>query len=207
MREGLGFAVGLLLRLWLATLRLRLVVAPELEGSVGPWVLAFFHGTQFPLLAWPRRRDTSVLVSLSADGAWLAGVLRALGFSLVRGSSSRGASRAVAALLRRGTEGHDLAFAVDGPRGPRGVAKAGAGWTAKRLAGTIVPMGAAVSWGTIFSRSWDGFALAWPFSRIAVVLGPPVDPDASPAAVSEAIAAVNASARNMLNLQDNVSVR
>ncbi len=199
MREGLGFVVGLLLRLWLATLRLRLVVAPELQKTQGPWVLAFFHGTQFPLLAWRRRGKTSVLVSQSSDGAWLAGALRALGFSLVRGSSSRGAARAAAAMVRRGRAGHDLAFAVDGPRGPIGLAKEGASWTASKVKGAIVPMGAAVLRGRTLDRSWDRFVIAWPFSTVAVVLGAPLEAGAPTAAVTEAIVAANASAHNYLN--------
>lgn len=198
MREGLGFAVGLLLRLWLATLRLRLVVAPELERVDGPWVLAFFHGTQFPLLAWPRRRPTSVLVSLSSDGTWLAGALRAIGFSIVRGSSSRGAARSAVTLIRRGRAGHDLAFAVDGPRGPRGVAKPGAAFTATKVGAAIVPMGSAVVCGKTFTKSWDRFVLAWPFSKVAVVLGAPLEPQASAVEVSCAIKGANENAANLL---------
>jgi lysophospholipid acyltransferase (LPLAT)-like uncharacterized protein len=92
-----------------------------------PWVLSFFHGTQWPLLAWRRRRPTLVMVSHSADGAMQARALALLGFRVVRGSSSRGGARGLAAIvraMRRG--GVDAAFAVDGPRGPDGAVKPGA---------------------------------------------------------------------------------
>ena len=65
-----GVLLGLVARAWLATLRVRVVVHPALaEHGARPWVLSFFHGTQWPLLAWRRRRATVVLVSLSRDGA------------------------------------------------------------------------------------------------------------------------------------------
>jgi lysophospholipid acyltransferase (LPLAT)-like uncharacterized protein len=177
LRTALGIVLGVVARLWLATLRLRVVVHPDLEryGDV-PWVLSFFHGTQWPLLAWRRRRPTLVMVSHSADGAIQARALGLLGFRVVRGSSSRGGARGLAAIvrgLRRGDA--DAAFAVDGPRGPYGDVKPGAALAAHRSGGVLVPMGSAVAHGTTFARAWDRFALAWPFSRVVVVLGPPID--------------------------------
>ncbi len=198
MREGLGFLVGLLLRVWLATLRVQLRVEPSLGSVTAPWVLAFFHGTQFPLFAWRRRGPTAVLVSLSRDGTLQAGILRALGFRVVRGSSSRGAARGAAALVRRARAGDDLAFAVDGPRGPRGSVKPGAAWAARRAHGALVPMGGAVARGRVFSRTWDRYTLAWPFSRVGVVLGPPLAASASAHEIGEAICAANSRAQALL---------
>ena len=49
------------------------------------------------------------------------------GLRVVRGSSSRGGARGLAALGRRMKRDRaDAAFAVDGPRGPYGVVKPGA---------------------------------------------------------------------------------
>jgi len=198
IREGLGLVLGLLVRLWLFTLRVRLSVAPELESHAEPWVLAFFHGQQFPLLAWKRRAPTTVLVSLSRDGTWLAGVLRVLGFDVVRGSSTRGGARALAALVRRGKGGHDLAFAVDGPKGPAGEAKPGAAFVAGRIGGTLVPMAAAIAWGKTFPRAWDAFTVAYPLSRVAIVLGPPLGADVPPARLEGALRDATAAAHNLL---------
>lgn len=199
MREGLGFVVGLLIRLWLFTLRVRVNVDPALDALVAherggartPWVLGFFHGTQFALLAWPRRTRTAVLVSLSRDGTLQAGALRALGFSVTRGSTSAGGARGAASLVRRARRGHDLAFAVDGPRGPRGGVKPGAAWAARHARAVLVPMGSAVARGHTFERAWDRYTLAWPFSRVAVALGAPLRADASDAELGVAIEAAN----------------
>jgi lysophospholipid acyltransferase (LPLAT)-like uncharacterized protein len=173
-----GILLGLVARLWLATLRVRVVLHPALE-RVGdrPWVLAFWHGTQWPLLAWRRRRKTVVLVSLSRDGAMQARALALQGLRVVRGSSSRGGARGLARLVRAmKREAADAAFAVDGPRGPLGVVKGGAVVAARATGAVLVPMTGAVGRGIVLRRTWDRFAIAWPFTRVDVVLGAPVDP-------------------------------
>lgn len=47
---------------------------------------------------------------------------------------------------------------------------------AHRAGGVLVPMGSAVRSGRTFHQAWDRFVLAWPFSEVAVVLGPPMSP-------------------------------
>lgn len=191
MRRLLGWLLGMVARAWLATLRLRVTVHPALGAVSGrPWVLAFFHGTQWPLLAWKRRRGTLVLVSLSRDGELQAGALAAQGLAVERGSTSRGGARGLAALVRRMKKaGLDAAFAVDGPRGPLGCVQGGAALAARESGGVLVPMGAAVERGVTFEWSWDRFRLAWPWSKVAVVLGPPVEPGAlEPGAVATELA-------------------
>jgi lysophospholipid acyltransferase (LPLAT)-like uncharacterized protein len=197
LRAFLGVVLGIVARVWLWTLRLELDVHSDLGAVAGsPWVLSFFHGTQWPLLAWRRRRPTLVMVSHSADGQLQSRALGFLGFLVVRGSSSRGGVRALAEIVRRLRGGGvDGAFAVDGPRGPYGEVKAGAIVAARRSGGALVPMGSAMRTGKVFVRAWDRFALAWPFTRVSGVLGAPVVPsghDATDAAaLSVAIRAAN----------------
>ena len=176
-RAILGTILGVVARLWLMTLRVELVVSPALEAvRERPWVLAFFPGKQWPLLAWKRRRPTVVMVSLSADGQIQNRALAMLGFTVVRGSSSRGGARGLASIVRKLDGGvHDAAFAVDGPRGPYGVPKPGVFLAARRAGAVLVPMGSAIVGAKVFARAWDRFALAWPFSRVSVVLGEPVE--------------------------------
>ena len=176
LRALLGLVLGIVARLWLATLRVQLEVHEDLARVRDvPWVLSFFHGTQWPLLAWRKRRPTLVMVSHSADGTMQAGALRRLGFLVVRGSSSRGGARGLAAMVRRLRRGGvDAAFAVDGPRGPIAEVKPGAMLAARRGGGVLVPMGSAVRHGKTFRGAWDRFVLAWPFTKVVVVLGAPV---------------------------------
>jgi lysophospholipid acyltransferase (LPLAT)-like uncharacterized protein len=173
-----GWVAGVVARVWLATLRVGVRADPALSAAgERPWVLAFWHGAQWPLLAWRRRRPTVVLVSWSRDGEIQARALAIQGFRVVRGSSSRGGARGLVALVRAmRSEGVDAAFAVDGPRGPRGVVKEGAVLAARAAGAVIVPMAARVRSGVVLRRTWDRFALAWPFTRVDVALGRPIDP-------------------------------
>lgn len=169
------------------------------EAASVSWVLSFFHGTQFPLLAWRRRRKTAVMVSLSKDGSLQARALGFLGFDVVRGSSSREGARGLAALVRRLRTGErDAAFAVDGPRGPYGVVKPGAAFLAARAGAWLVPMGSAVDRGKVFQRAWDRFALPWPFTTVAVVLGAPISGDEPENKLESAIRAANERAAALL---------
>jgi lysophospholipid acyltransferase (LPLAT)-like uncharacterized protein len=177
-RVTLGVVLGVVVRLWLATLRVQVRVDPALSAAQDrPWVLAFWHGTQWPLLAWRRRGPTVVLVSWSPDGAMQARALRAQGLMVVRGSSSRGGARGLAALVRAmKRDGADAAFAVDGPRGPRGVVKGGAVVAARAAGAVLVPAAGAIRHGMVLRRAWDRFAIAWPFTRVDVALGGPIEP-------------------------------
>ena len=207
-RAFLGYLLGIVARLWLMTLRLDLRVHPSVGAAMDsgrPWVLAFFHGKQWPLLAWRRRRPTMVMVSLSKDGEIQTRALSVLGFTVVRGSSSRGGARGLAGIVRGlKAGGYDAAFAVDGPRGPYGVPKPGAVLAARASGALIVPMGSAIAGAKIFARAWDRFELAWPFTRVCVVLGPPLelgcpaDSEDTVGKLATTIAAANASAEAFL---------
>ena len=206
LRGVLGVVLGLVARLWLATLRVRVHMAPEAQAlwdAPAPWVLAFWHGRQFPLLAWHRRRTTAVLVSLSADGAMQARALTQLGMEVVRGSSSRGGARGLAALvriLRRGER--DAAFAIDGPRGPAGAAKPGVGYAATRAGAWIVPMGSAAGRAKVFMRAWDRFVLPLPGTAVVVTIGAPLPGDATLGAIEAAVAGEVARAEAVLAGRD-----
>lgn len=174
---ALGFVLGAVVRLWLRTLRLVIAEDPALAAvRARPWVLCFHHGRQFPLLGWRRRRPTVVLVSHSRDGTIQSRVMRVLGLSVVRGSSSRGGARGLAGLVRLMRAEHDGAFAVDGPRGPIGEVKEGALLAARATGAVLVPASGASARARVLDRAWDRFLLPLPFSRARVVLGAPIEP-------------------------------
>jgi lysophospholipid acyltransferase (LPLAT)-like uncharacterized protein len=188
---ALGVFAGLLVRVWLATLRVRVTMDARLLalGDDRAWVMGFLHGLQWPLFAWKRRRETVVLVSLSRDGALQTRALALLGLSVVRGSSSRGGARGLVRIVRALREGKDAAFAVDGPKGPFGVVKGGVVTAAKAGRAHLVPVGAAMAHGLVLKRAWDLFAIAFPFSRVEIVFGAPIDPT-SPSAREELESAI-----------------
>ncbi|HLM74748.1 MAG TPA: DUF374 domain-containing protein [Polyangiaceae bacterium] len=215
LRRALGVLLGALVRVWLSTLRFSLVIDPALAGSASaaselPWILALWHGQQMLLLRWPRRRRTIVLVSLSRDGDLLAGALPVLGCGVERGSTSRGGAGGLRSIVRRLRSGCDAAFAVDGPKGPRRSVRAlGASAAASLAGGVVVPLAAACSASWVLSRTWDRFELPRPFSRVAVALGAPLDPEAasSPSGLAEAVESARAVAEEALKQNDRTGRR
>lgn len=194
----LGWLLGWLVRAWLATLRLTVIDRTTDAGSQ-PWVLAFFHGTQVPLLAWRRRRRTGVLVSWSSDGALSTAVMRRAGMVVVRGSTSRGGARALLSLVKAmKADSLDAAFAVDGPKGPYGSVSPGALACARHVDGVLVPIGSACAPRRVLARAWDRMALPWPFARAVVLLGPALPATTTPEELARAIEAVNQAAAEAL---------
>ena len=191
VRRALGMLLGILVWIWVRTLRLRVIDRTSGRGD-GPWVLVFWHGTQVPLVAWRRRRKTAVMVSWSPDGELQSSVMSVNGMRVIRGSSSRGGMRGLVTMVRALREGAlDAAFAVDGPRGPRGEVHGGALACAKHVDGRLVPIGSAASPAKVLSRAWDRMALPLPFARAVVVVGPELPAGASEREVASAIDEAN----------------
>jgi lysophospholipid acyltransferase (LPLAT)-like uncharacterized protein len=126
-------------------------------------VLALWHGQMLPLLTTHRDSGIAVLISEHRDGEIIARVAKAFGVGTVRGSTSRGGSRALlemVAFLRRGGE---VAITPDGPRGPRHRFAPGALVAAHRAGVPVVGMAAHAdrAWRL---RSWDVFEIPKPFA-------------------------------------------
>jgi lysophospholipid acyltransferase (LPLAT)-like uncharacterized protein len=117
-----------------------------------------------------------VLVSRSRDGELQTSALASLGLTVVRGSPSREGSAGLRALVRRLRAGLDAAFAVDGSCGPYGVVKPGVVLAASLAGAVIVPLTFVTDRAWVASRAWDRFVLPWPFARVLLLAGDPVDP-------------------------------
>jgi lysophospholipid acyltransferase (LPLAT)-like uncharacterized protein len=78
-------------------------------------------------------------------------------------------------LAKRLRQGHDVAFAADGPRGPRYLAKPGPVILARRSGCPIVGFHLFAEHAHIFEKAWDLFQLPRPFSRVVLVIGPPIE--------------------------------
>jgi len=120
---------------------------------------------------WIRHRTGAVLTSASRDGGVLADVVAAFGLASERGSSSRRGAAGLLALGRWLERGQDVAITPDGPRGPRYRLSPGVVLLAQKTGAPVVPIGVEYSaaWRL---RSWDGFFIPKPFSRVQVIFGP-----------------------------------
>ncbi|MBL0176919.1 MAG: lysophospholipid acyltransferase family protein [Ignavibacteria bacterium] len=173
-------ALRVLVEALLRTLRIdtsRQGALDALLAAGKPFVLIFWHGSM--LLPWwvLRRQGAAALVSQSADGELLARLLQGWGYTVVRGSSSRGSKEAMASMRELVRGGHVLCVTPDGPRGPQHELKMGA----VRVAQTMgVPLlGVAVGYRSSRQlRSWDRFLIPSPFTRSRLLATEPlvIDP-------------------------------
>ena len=140
--------------------------------GVAPVVFALWHGELLPLLWAHRGEGIVVLISTHADGEIIARIAASLGYGTARGSSSRGATRALVELSRAVESGRNVAVTPDGPRGPRHAFAPGALVVAQRSGVPVVCARASASraWRL---RSWDRFVIPKPFSRVTVRYGSP----------------------------------
>jgi len=135
---------------------------------------AFWHQCIFPAAWFWRNRGIAVLNTVHFDGQWTRRVIERLGFGTVQGSSTRGGSEALAAMAKRLEQGEHVAFTIDGPRGPRYVAKLGAVVLARRTGAPISVFHIGLAWAHTFKGSWDLFELPWPFSPAVLFVAPPI---------------------------------
>lgn len=178
---------------WVATILIRLI-GPTLRytfiaepGSLsnergdGPTCIwTFWHRCVIAATHCCRDNEIAVMTSRSFDGEYIARIISHFGFIPVRGSSSRGAVGALIGMRRQLEQGHSVAFTIDGPRGPRYVAKPGPVLLAKK---TGVPIGCFYihverAW---VLNSWDRMMVPKPFSRAVFYTSSPipVPPDAT----------------------------
>jgi lysophospholipid acyltransferase (LPLAT)-like uncharacterized protein len=162
-----------LVRLLAVTWRIRTTgreIVTELRATRQPIVFTLWHGQMLPLLWQHRGEGVAVLISEHRDGEIIARIASALGFRTVRGSTYRGADRALVGLVRELRDGHDVAITPDGPRGPAGRFAPGALVAAQRAGAPVVSVGAVATraWRL---RSWDGFMIPKPFARVTIAYG------------------------------------
>ncbi|HEY6291983.1 MAG TPA: DUF374 domain-containing protein, partial [Terriglobia bacterium] len=130
-----------------------------------------------------RKRGIVVMSGYNFDAQFTAQVIQKHGYEIARGSASRGAARALVGMARAIQRGRDAAFTIDGPRGPRFVAKPGAVMLAKATGAAVLCFHIRPLRSWVFSQSWDRTEIPRPFSRAAIFIAPPivVPPDADDA--------------------------
>jgi lysophospholipid acyltransferase (LPLAT)-like uncharacterized protein len=171
-----------IVRLWWRTCRVVAVVGEEhLDAVLARWpsfLPCYWHQHNLfcarYLLQQQGRRGirTGFLISPSMDGELGAMIIRRAGGYVIRGSSTHTGALALKdyfqALMR---ERVSPVINPDGPRGPRFRFKPGAVLLAQMSARPMLPLAYAAS--RAWLVHWDRFVIPWPFSRIAVAIGPP----------------------------------
>ena len=190
-----------LMQLLGATLRWRTEGLEHFDGIVQSGrqpVMAFWHGRILPATYYFRHRGIVVITSENFDGEWIAGIIERFGYGTARGSTSRGARKALLQMTRDMAAGRPAGFTLDGPRGPARVAQAGAVWLSKATGNPVLPfhLEADRHW-TL--GSWDRTQIPKPFSTVAIAMGEPfqVPADADEARIEEARLELEARLRSL----------
>jgi lysophospholipid acyltransferase (LPLAT)-like uncharacterized protein len=147
-------------------------------------ILTLWHGRILASMLYFRDRGVVAIASENFDGEWISRVLQRFGFGIARGSSSRGAVRALVQLRREMSAGHPVVFTVDGPRGPARIAQPGALWLAGATGNPIVPfhVEARTFW-TV--NSWDRHQIPKPGTDVAIAIGEPIEISGTDEAIIE----------------------
>ena len=152
----------------------------KLRASGKRIIFSLWHGELLPLLYHHRGEGVTVLISEHGDGEIIARIAESLGYRTVRGSTSRGAARALLELVREVEDGHDLAITPDGPRGPAKSVAPGVAVVANRSAASVIAAAvfAPSAWRL---KSWDRFLIPRPFARVSIAYSDPALIDAGDA--------------------------
>ncbi|MCH7555002.1 MAG: lysophospholipid acyltransferase family protein [Proteobacteria bacterium] len=181
--------------------------AAALWDRDAPFIVAFWHGRLMMMpYCWRRGKSIEMLISQHRDGQLIARTIGHFDFPTIAGSTSRGGSEALRAMLRGLKRGGSIGITPDGPRGPRMRAGGGIADVARLSGAPILPLAFATSRRVVLG-SWDRFIVALPFSRGVYVWGAPIevpkggDEDAREAArrlIEERLNAVTAEADRLV---------
>jgi hypothetical protein len=150
-------------------------VPRRLRAKGRPFILAFWHGRLLMIpMAWQRLAPMHMLISAHRDGRIIADSVTYFGVHSIAGSTRRGGSAALRAMLKRLGDGDCVGITPDGPRGPAMVASAGIVNIARLAAVPVVPIVFSTSRRRVLA-TWDQFHLALPFGRGVFLWGEPIE--------------------------------
>jgi lysophospholipid acyltransferase (LPLAT)-like uncharacterized protein len=164
---------------WFSTCRVRI---PDQEGhrrfvlSETSGVGATWHRGAIFAVWFFRKLHPLILFSRSKDGELIAEFARRLGVVPVRGSSSRGGREALREMVRFFSQPgvRRAGTVMDGPRGPRYVAKMGMIALAKLAGVPFVPVMVSAWPAITLKNTWDRTMIPLPFSKVVVLYGDPI---------------------------------
>jgi len=176
--------LGGLLNLWAHTLKLEFDGYEHFERAVDsgrPIIFVFWHEDLMSIfLGHLRHRlgKVGVMLSQSRDGEKVARIIARYDLTPIRASTSRGAVRGFIELyhwlVKPGAGSRYATIAIDGPRGPRRQAKAGAAMLARKAQALVLPIAFDYSSKKV-TRSWDRHLIPKPFAKMYAYFGEPID--------------------------------
>ncbi len=171
-----GIFFYLLIRVICSTLRWEVYGGAHLDSIISSGhraIFTFWHTCIFSATWFWRKRGIVVMSSQSRDAEYTSRFIRRFGYGATRGSSTRGGMQAMREMSECLRSGIDVAFTIDGPRGPAYVAKPGAVTLARHTGQAIFPFHIAARHPVELS-SWDRLQIPLPFTRAATFVAEPI---------------------------------
>ncbi|MBQ8475689.1 lysophospholipid acyltransferase family protein, partial [bacterium] len=140
-------------------------------------IFALWHAHQCGVFSCNQGKKTVIMVSNSNDGEIISRAANAMGVETVRGSQTRGGTKASLELIKKvKDEDYNGALTIDGPRGPNRIVKKGIIEIA-RLSG--VPIVPAVWWSPqkrfLKFKTWDEFRFPLIGTKLVMLYGEPIE--------------------------------
>jgi lysophospholipid acyltransferase (LPLAT)-like uncharacterized protein len=175
----IGWTVWAVIRVLGPTIRFEVLggkqAGRDYRPDLPPNVYALWHRCIIAGAWYFRDRGAVLMNTTNFDGQWTRRVIERLGYITAQGSSTRGGLRGLAVMAQRLEEGVDAAFTIDGPRGPRYVAKPGPVMLARRTGRPIILFHAGVERAWTLRKTWDLFQIPKPFTQAILVIAPPLE--------------------------------
>ncbi len=172
----IGWIVWAVIRLLGPTIRFEVLggqkAGRDYRPETSPYIYAFWHRCIVPAVWYFRNRGGVLMNTTNFDGQWTRRVIERLGYGTAQGSSTRGGLRGLAVMARRLEEGFDSGFTIDGPRGPRYVAKPGPVMLARRSGKPIILFHVGLERAWTLKKSWDLMQIPKPFTRAVLIIAP-----------------------------------
>lgn len=172
----IGWAVYFVIRVLGPTIRFEIIggqqAGRDYRPELPPHIFAFWHRCIIPAAWYFRNRHGVLMNTTNFDGQWTRRVIERLGYGTAQGSSTRGGLRGLAVMAKRMEEGFDSGFTIDGPRGPRYVAKPGPVMLARRSGRPIILFHIGLERAWTLRKSWDLMRIPKPFTRAVLVIAP-----------------------------------
>ena len=162
----------------------------KLKKEKANFIFVLWHGRIVVPIYVHRGQGICPMVSLHADGEMIAQTMHKLGYTTVRGSSTRGGKEAFYQMVEKISKGTVGAMIPDGPRGPRHHLKPGTLYIAQQSGAYLIPVSFSANRKILFN-SWDKFLLPLPLSKNIMIYGEPTKVPR------------NTSPREMVNIRQN----
>ena len=174
----IGWVVWAVIRIIGPTIRFEVlggkIAGRDYRPDLPPNVYAFWHRCIIAGTWYFRNRNAVLLNTTNFDGQWTRRVIERLGYQTAQGSSTRGGLRGLAVMAQRLDEGVDAAFTIDGPRGPRYIAKPGPVMLARRSGRPIILFHIGLQRAWTLQKTWDLFQIPKPYTRAVLFIAPPL---------------------------------